>query len=392
MASQGRSPSGTQQLKLTYMGKPFYGGINSSVPETDIDVNESPFIENCIIRSGEIRSRVPLQPIFPAPSDGFATRGLFCFVDINSVVHTVAITRQNIFQLSVSWPSMLKSSINPWLPISNLGQGQPDSMYSSAVLQTNLIFTNGGTNIFKWNGTTNTVQTLDGLADGTSFGAFYLMELGAKLICAYTIETKAGVTNIFPFRVRWSTTGAQVFNNANPFDPSVNLDAGLTDEFDVPDSITGILPLGTVGYIYRTNGITQMIPNAQGTGFDFDHLWASDRGIGNALPQSLAGFGPMNIFVSGDDVYQLTPNSFQRIGLKAFNSIAADLQNVNGVIQATIIPYFSRGYPYCVYWLIIPDGSGMSTHWLYDVKEQNWTRWVTNGKDFTCRPRLVYVQ
>lgn len=387
-----QSQSGTQQLKLTYMGKPYYTGVNVDIPETDIDVNESPFVQNCILRNGEIRSRIPFTPIFPAPNDGTPTRGLFSFVDMNNVTHTVAITRTNIYQLSANWQSMIQNNTNPWLPISNLGQGQPDGLYSSAILQTNLIFSNGGTNIFRWNGTTNSIQTVDGLADGTSFGAFYIMELAAKIIVAYTLETKAGITNVFPFRIRWTTTGANAINGPNQFDPSVNLGAGFNDEFDVPDIITGMLPIGRTGYIYRSNGITEMVPNSNGTGFDFDHLWASDKGIGNVLPQTLAGYGPINIFIASDDIYQITPNSFDRIGGKSFNAITNDLGNAFGSIHATILPQFSRSYPYSVYMLCISFSNNTTIWWLYDLRERSWTRWTCNNKLFTCKPRLVYLQ
>lgn len=382
-------PSGTQQIKLTYMGKPLYKGVDLSVPETDIDTASTPFVDNMILRRGELRSRYPFTPTMPAPNDGTATRGLTCFFDINAVMHTVAITRLGIYQLSNNWQSIVAGGQNPWLILVNFGSEQPDAQYAMTVLQTNLFFTNGGSNIFKWNGLTNTVQTLDGLADGTSFSAFYLMELGAKIICAYTIETKAGITNIFPYRVRWTNTPPAA---NTPFDPTVNLGAGLNDELDVPDTITGIMPLGRTGYIYRNNGITEMIPNSSGNGFDFDHLWASDRGIGNVLPQSLAGYGPMHIFIAGDNAYQLTPNSFTAIGGLAFNAIAKDLGMAYGVISATIIPYFSRAVPYSVYWLTIPLINDTVAHWLYDINEQSWTRWTNNRKSFTCKPRLVYVQ
>lgn len=382
--------SGTQQLKLTYMGKPFYGGVNTSVPETDIDINESNNIQNCILRNGEIRSRIPFQTIFPAPSDTSPTRAITSFVDINGVVHTVAITRFAIYQLSINWPDMLKRSVNPWLKIVGFPQVQPNAPYSYSVLQTNLIFSNGGTNVFKWNGLTNTIQEIDPLADGTQFGAFFIMELAAKIIVAYTIEKKNNVTDVFPYRIRWTTTGAQAISGPNQFDPSVFLGAGFNDELDVSDIITGIQPIGRTGYIYRANGITEMIPNANGTGFDFDHLWASDRGIGNVLPQTLAGYGPVNTFVASDDIYQISPSSFSPIGGKAFNSIASDIQDADGLIQAVMLPSFSRGYPYSVYWLSMTLGKSVK-HWLYDMKEKSWTSWVTNNKIFTCKPKLVFI-
>jgi hypothetical protein len=382
-------PSPTQQLKLTYAGSPLYKGIDTTIPETDIDAASSPFMSNMIVRRGEIRSRYRVSALMPAPADGTSVRALTSFFDINAVMHTICITRRGIYQLSINWQDLIKQEANPWLILVNFGQAQPDAQYAMTILQTKLYFSNGGTNIFQWNGLTNTVQTIDTLADGTTFGAFYLMELGAKIICAYTIETKAGVQNIFPFRVRWTNTPP---SQTNPFDPTVNLGAGFNDEFDVPDTITGIMPIGRTGYIYRNNGISEMIPNSNGNGFDFDHLWASDRGIGNVLSQTLAGFGPMNIFVAGDNIYMITPNSFNPIGNPAFNFIALDLDQAFGTVSATILPYFSRKIPMTAYVLSIPLRNDDMINWVYDITEKSWVRWLFNGKTFTCKARTVYTQ
>jgi hypothetical protein len=380
----------TQQVKLAYQGSPTYKGVDVSIPETDIDAASTPFVNNVILRKGEIKSRYRMSPLFPAPQDGTATLGFSCFFDINAVMHTVAITRLGIYQLSFNWPSMVAANKNPWLILANFPQGQPNVPYATQVLQTLLFFSNGGTNVFQWNGLTNTIQTIDGFVNGTSFSAVYMMELASKLIVAYTIETLAGVTNIFPYRIRWSSTPVSL---ANTFDVSANISAGFNDELDVPDIITGMAPIGRTGYVYRNNGISEMIPNSQGTGFDFDHLWASDRGIGNVLPQSLAAFGPMNIFVAGDNIYQITPNSFNPIGGRAYNAIANDLQNVYGVVTATILPYFARNHSYTVYELNIPLNDDVtSVKWLYDINEQSWVRNTYLNKIFTAKTRLVYTQ
>jgi hypothetical protein len=358
------------------------------MPETDISPQASPFISNCFLKDQEIRSRPRLITLFPAPPDGTNTLALVSFIDVNAVVHTVAITRLGIYQLSSNWPTMIQSYTNPWLVLSNFSTGQLNAIYATAVLQAKLYFTNGGSNVFQWNGLTNTIQTVDGLADGTTFGAFFMMELNAKLVCAYTIETKAGTTNVFPFRVRWSATTLPA---TNPFDPSVNLGAGFNDEFDVPDAITGIAPIGRTGYIYRNNGITEMIPNSSGSGFDFDHLWASDRGIGNILSQTLAGFGPMNIFVSGDEIYKITPNSFDAIGKRSLNAIKNDLANAVGFVTGHITPYIVSNFVYPTYHLLIDFDDKLTVDWVYSIKDDNWMRQVFNQKRMTCKPRYVYL-
>ena len=374
-----------QQVKFTYQGP--WAGVDTSLPETDIQPNSSPFISNCILRTGELRSRMPFTPLFAAPNDGTAVRSLTCMLDVNAVVHTIAISQLAIYQLSANWPDMLRRGTNPWLVLANFSSAQADSPFALAILQAQLYFTNGGNAIFNWNGLTNTIQNIASLADGTVFGAFYLMELNSKLVAAYISETKNGVTNSFPYRVRW-TASAQ----PTAWDVTTNIAAGFTDMFDVSDIITGMLPIGRTGYIYRTNGITEMIPNSSGGGFDFDHLWASDRGIGNILPQSIAGFGPMNIFVSGDEIYQITPSGLNGIGKVSLNAIKSDLANAAGTVMGTIVPYMAQDYVYTVYMLIIPFDDQSAAMWLYDIKEQSWTRWRTTNKTFTCKPRYVYLQ
>lgn len=377
-----------KQLNPVYMGP--YQGVDVSMPETDIAPQAFPFLQNVVLKNSEIRSRPPLQLLMPGPNDGTQVRCITCFEDINAVAHTVCITRSAIYQLSSNWQDLIKRGINPWLILANFGAVQPDIAYATSILQTNLFFTNAGSGIFQWNGLTNTVANIGLLADTTTFSAFYLMELNAKLICASTIETKTGVTNVFPFRVRWTST-APNFSSGTPWDVTTNLGAGFNDEFDVPDVITGILPLGRVGYIYRANGITEMIPNGSGNGFDFDHLWASDRGIGSVNAQTLAGYGPLHIFEAADEFYKLTPNSFDQIGKRALDSIKSDINNANGFVIGTILPYINRDYVFLTYWLIIPQINGITKIWIYDIKADNWTSHIFTNKILTCKPRNVYI-
>lgn len=378
----------TQQIKPVYAGP--FTGVDTSMPETDIAPSASPFLQNCILKNGEIRSRPPLQFLMQGPNDGTPVRGFTCFEDLNAAWHTVCITGVAIYQLSSNWQYMIQHSQNPWLVLANFGSTQPDIPYATAILQTHLFFTNAGTGIFQWNGMTNTVQSVGTLADGTTFSSFFLMELNAKIIAAYTIETLSGSTTVFPYRVRWTST-APSFSSGTPWDVTTNLGAGFNDEFDVPDVISGILPLGRVGYIYRNNGITEMIPNGSGNGFDFDHLWASDRGIGTVNAQTLAGYGPMHLFVASDEIYKLTPNSFDQIGKGGLDGIKQDILKASGVVQGTIIPQINADYIYLSYWLTIPFPNNITKFWVYDIKRDNWTSHFANGKTFTARPRNVYV-
>ena len=373
-----------KQVEPIYQGP--WAGIDVSVPETDIPPNATPFCNNVVLRLGEIRSRVALQNLMPAPQDGTAVLGTTSFIDSNSVVHTVAITQLALYQLSINWPDLVKNGSSPWLPIAQFGAQQAGGAYEIANLNNKIYFSNGGNGIWQWDGISNSITNVGNLASGGTFGAVYLMELNARLVAAYTIET-GGTAGTYPFRVRWSAVSLA----SNTFDPLTNFQAGFNDEFDTPDSITGLLPIGRTGYVFRTNGITEMIPGNGSAAFIFDHLWASDRGIGAAYPQSVAGYGPMGIFVSGEDVYKITPNSFDAIGGKATDSILNDLANANGVVEATILPYFTRKYPFTCYVLIIGQGANTRV-WIYNIKENHWHPWTFINKTFSCTPKYLFTK
>src|SRR5208337_1459058 len=114
--------------------------------------------------------------------------------------------------------------------------------------------------------------------NGYTAGAYFLIELNAQLVMLNTIESVGGN---YTQRIRWSPSGIPTI-----WDPNVNIGAGFNDELDVADAITGAFTVGTTAFILRNNGITEMISNSgSGTNpFSFNHLWASDRGIGNILP------------------------------------------------------------------------------------------------------------
>ena len=135
-----------------------------------------------------------------------------------------------------------------------------------------------------------------------------------------------------------------------------------------------------------------MIPTSgQGIVWTFNHLWASDRGIGNAFPQTLAGFGPIGIFGSGEGFYKITPNSFDDIGKGATDNILTDISTRSGVVSATILPYLKSGYTLTFYMLNIQMGSD-TVSWWYDLKETSWTRHIFKNKLFTCKPKYVFIQ
>ncbi len=371
-------------IEVTYKGA--WKGVDVSLPETDIDPAASPFINNFLIRHGELRSRFSCPVFCVAPPDNTSVLGLTSFIDYNGLVHTVALTQLGVYQLSylVTQPNFTG---NPWLVVANFPNTQNTVPFAIQNLQGKIYFTNGVSSTWAWDGMSNNISSVGNLASGGTCGALYMMELGARIVLASTTETASGVTTNFPFRVRWSAVNLA----STTFDPSVNLGAGFNDMFDCPDTITGILPIGRTGYVFRSNGISEMIPTSgQGLVWDFNHMWASDRGIGNAFPQTLASFGPIGIFGSGEAFYKITPNSFQDISLGATDVILTDIGNRTGTVQATILPYLNLEFPFTCYILMIQNGSD-TICWVFDLKENNWTRLFFKNKIFTVKPKYVII-
>jgi hypothetical protein len=219
--------------------------------------------------------------------------------------------------------------------------------------------------------------------NGYTSGAFFLIELNSQLIMLNTVETTGRYTQ----RIRWSPSGIPTI-----WDPNVNIGAGFVDELDVADAITGAFTVGTTAFILRTNGITEMLSNS-GSGenpFSFNHLWASDRGIGNTLPFGYASFGPIGIFISLDDIYNVSLGGFKKIGGVARDAIYNDIAQATFYPIGSIVPYYTPSYVYNHYKLCIPQGQNSVT-WIYSIEDDSWTREYKSNCNFTGQTRWSYV-
>lgn len=219
-------------------------------------------------------------------------------------------------------------------------------------------------------------------------GGLFIGELDARLILLNTVEQIdiAGkpFTN-YPQRIRWSASGLP-----SVWDSTVNVGAGYSDEIDVPDVINGFLTIGRNGFVFRYNGITEMTSISGGVlPFDFNHLWASERGIGSVQPFSIAGYGPIGIFIASDDIYQLSLGGFKKIGGKARNAIYNDIATATALPIASLFPSYQNNYPYLTYKLMIPMPGGVSQVWCYFVEGECWIPWSEDEGFETGKSRLV---
>lgn len=416
------------QWVAEYVGP--YAGLNVQVPENLIPDNASPSFNNFMLRNAELRSRPTLSNAFDltnAPTE--PQLGITTFVDVNGTYHTVLWSGSSLFQFQKQI-----SPVSPWVIVGTASPGDMKTnpvsyrAFANAIWYTDKAALIGSNNapiinpfLGTWNGLSAAPQftqvqfdasvtesvagialtdspTVGGSLPGAptvtgplAIGGLYLGELNNQLILANVsvLDQGTGVTYSFPNLIWWSANGL-------PFewDPVHNTSAGFNPFLDVPDMITGLATLGIAGYIFRTNGITQFNPTGSAiTPFSFNHMWASDHGIGNVFPFSIAQYGPSCCFIDNDNVYNLSVTSANSIGGTARDAIFTDLAAATFTPFANIAPIFVDGFVYLSYILMIPL-AGFVRMYIYSFDEKNWAQWDLNIfanpglPPLTCAPNV----
>lgn len=135
-----------------------------------------------------------------------------------------------------------------------------------------------------------------------------------------------------PNRISWSASGE--YGQFQPYDVTSgtgNYAAGFNDLPSTSDILTGFAAIGTVGYLFRNQGITQINPTGNGIQpFQFNHLWASEQGIGSSFYYSITQYGSVVGFITDSGIYTLSLAGLSEIGQKARTYIF-NLLNLNGV-------------------------------------------------------------
>jgi hypothetical protein len=421
-----------------------YSGLNVQLPETLIPENASPSFNNFMLRNAELRSRPALIQPFPGVSGSLLHTthhlGISSFVDINGAYHTVTWNRNFLYQFN---PALLPG--DPWVAMVGAPSDMQTNPLSYRAFANSIYYTcvaqvvgkphiSGGGGppsitpfLAFWDGLTAAPQFTQTFPDAsTSFsiagirltdsptvgaslpgapvivgpiaiGGQYLGELNNQLILANVMILDQGTATIynFPNLIWWSANGLPL-----QWDPTQNTSAGFNAFLDVPDLITGLMTLGVAGYLFRTNGITEFAPTGSAvTPFRFDHMWASDHGIGNVYPFSIAQYGPTGAFIATDNIYALSLTSVTPIGGAARDAIMSDLANMprpSAAIQpyAAIVPIYNQGYIYMTYKIFIPFPGFLRT-WVYSFEEKNWAPWdleITYPSPFptlSCTPNVV---
>lgn len=407
-----------------------YAGLDVQHPETEISDKASPSFNNFMLRNAELRSRPSLTQLYPGPSDQGFVLGISSFIDINNTTHVVAWEGSTLYQYD---PTLLPG--NPWATVGTacLGDmGQNSVAYRTFANQ--IFYANTGFQYVRsgrskitpflayWDGlsaapvyqqtysdasVSNSIAgisktnspTVGGSLPGNptvvgplDIGGAFLGELNNYLILA-NINVKdenTGIIRNYPNLMWWCANGLPLI-----WDPTVNTSAGFNPFLDVSDVITGLVTMGVAGYVFRTNGITQFSPTGSGIlPWQFDHMWASDHGIGNVLPWSIAQYGPNAVFISTDNIYSLSITSSSPIGGTARDAIFADIAASAFTPFAAIVPYFKDEYVYLTYQLYVSI-NGFARVWLYSFEDQNWSPWdlgLLNDPNYpilACAPNVV---
>jgi hypothetical protein len=361
-------------------------------------------MSNVWLRNQEIRSIPPFIAPFIGPEQTNPTLGQQSFMDANGTIHTCAFTSSGLWQLA-TFNSIFGQRVWQFVGSPALVNGVPVSSRAFANI---LYYTNGVPYVLSWDGINVPPVIVSGLTNaifggaGSSVGGIYLYEINNQIcllnVTLFNVASVSnpipgtgpttlpalGVTN-FPQLLWYSANGIP-----NQFDPTVNTSAGFVNFLEVPDIITGVIALGEIAYIFRANGITQQtIGGSALAPFYFDHLWSSEHGIGNVYPWSLAQFGSIGFFVSTDNIYLISINSFDPIGGGARDAIMRDLANATSNPVAAVIDRYSQGFVYLRYELAIPLGS-FTRLYSYCVEEKQWIVQDLDGVIVTGKPSVCW--
>lgn len=233
-------------------------------------------------------------------------------------------------------------------------------------------------------------------------GCKFLGELNGRLLALNVSQLQTGpppfVQN-FPYQVAWSA-GGQQYGIWNPLDLSGNATgAGFNNLPDVEDEITGGLFIGPTVYVIRRAGITEITPLNSGImPFNFDHMWASHKGVGTIFPQTIAQYGPKGAFVANDDIYSIGLEGLGVIGGAAKRAIYADLMASNFNIQGSMTALNINGAPELCYILgmqlnsnTAPTNNFIRTY-IYGFETKQWMRLtLPNGTNSQSTQALIGI-
>ncbi len=314
-----------------------FGGIDSSAYASAIDPHNFASMSNLIVNANillpvawsEVMNQFQLQGNF---------LGYIPVVD-SSVLGYIITTSAVITVASNGTGGVTYSAAGSYTPaVSTYGY------FSYVVIDNQLIWTSE-----TWSEMWTFDIATSAITNNTTYcGGGFLGVLSDQLINLGGISAADGAT---PYRVSWSAPGE--YSVFTPYDASTNTGnyaAGFNDLPATSDILQGFMVIGTVGYIFRSQGITQMNPTGNGVEpFSFYDLWASQVGVGTICPDSIAQYGASGGFVSDSGIYTLGLGGLSEISGAAKDLLYGLINNISnfsllsalpqGIVTACCVPY-----------------------------------------------------
>lgn len=334
-----------------------FGGIQSEVPPDDIEALGFTDSLNIILRKSRASVRYGYTPLATVTEP---ILGIADFFNIDGDHVQVVMTPMRVLKWQ---PATLD-----WLVLTGTLTGAPNELFSWAVVNHKLLFSQGVDSVREWNGLGGAfIDAFVSNPTTKDVAARHLIELETHLLMGYTIEGGTSYTQ----RTRWSRSGQP--ENLDAFS------AGAHDELGDLGPITGLIKLYQQGYQFHERGIVRIIPTGIALrAFDFVSISSNNRG--NICPYSLAPYGEYaGFYVGKDNVYMFDSVESVPIGGRpiqgqknfgARSRIFAELKVSNLRMVTGYVTTSVAGNDYNAYHIIIPNGS----HWIYNIDEGNWCR------------------
>jgi hypothetical protein len=224
-----------------------------------------------------------------------------------------------------------------------------------------------------------TQASASGVNEANSWGS--VLSATAELVTAASL-----VISQFPYQYAWSAAEGQysIFNPQTvQGGVTVVTGAGFNNLPDVEDEITGLFNTGPTEFVLRSQGITEVTPLNNGIEpFDFNHLWASHKGIGTVYPNTVGQYGGLGQFLSDTDIFSFGYEGINTASGKATSAIYEDLIGTcqGNQLSGGLGPLYINGEVYLAYILtaVLPTAPYTMYTWLLNTKTKEWYRFQIN--------------
>ena len=358
-----------------------FGGIDSTAYASAINPANFAAMDSVYLEDNQ------LLPIFLEPyvTSGIITGNYLGFIPFSLAANGrpgYVITDNGVYEVDITGPNTINVGIIAAYTPAELGfSGNIFSYLVIDQIQTGIpqiFWTAGGWNeIWTFNGSAATLLT-------NYVGGGILGLLNNQLLNLGGFSQADGSV---PNRISWSAPGQ--YGQFQPYDiPSAtgNYSAGFNDLPSTSDVLIGFAAIGTVGYLFRNEGITQVNPTGNGIEpFAFNHLWASELGIGSPYPGSISQYGAIVAFITDSGVYTLGLTGLSLIGVQAQSYIFKQLNSQFSLVpsgfteqpqyqlQSRLIPYIldSPDLIYIIGYIVPEGGNGGVQFTAIDISSGN---------------------